>query len=526
MTDMTKSPTDTISRARSRTTRSSQHVLASGSATESISIGPIGALKYENARFLFLNHGVSGEQFRICLTCGSRVTGKPQAGHKTPYGRKCSGQLLRCMLGHELIGEALALHIEDGDGLEVPDDQIFHQTLSYAIVEGLSKALSIERRDLGVGVRHVNRGGRMRWEIMVLDNVPGGAGYVAQIMRPGALEKSLREALKIASCGNCPEESTCYACLRSMGNQSLHDRMKRGPVMHFLSALCDRVGGSLGVFGVDIGRWFRGADLQEALIATPTLTDVVAHQILELATRCDVTLVLGPTSDPRTLSWIDSWRTLWSPRVSLMTRPSEKAVLGVKRDEHWQIILGIAPSDLAHGTVHQGRLVQGEEATMARLHILKDAPRLTAGAALPAHMVPLAAGKKTSEAELFGYLFDGVVNEIEIEDPYLFEDRHERRLKAWFDLPRTQTRFRIATTQPDDIERRRQQQAMFDRIRSHYGKKHDIKVAYRNKRDMHDRNVRIAGERSARISLPKGLDFLDERGIVEKDTSITIVNIG
>ncbi len=122
-----------------------------------------------------------------------------------------------------------------------------------------------------MSVRHVNRGDRMRWEIMILDNVPGGAGYVAQIMRPGGLEKSLGEALKIASCGSCPEESTCYACLRSMGNQALHDKMQRGPAMRFIRAVCDRIGGASGVFGVDVDRWLRAPDVLETLIVIATL---------------------------------------------------------------------------------------------------------------------------------------------------------------------------------------------------------------------------------------------------------------
>ena len=149
MTDMTKGAAETISRAHSKAAKSSQHVLASGNATESVTIGPVRATKYENARFLFLNHGSRGEQLQICLSCGSQVTGKSQGSHKTPYGRKCSGQILWCMLGHVLIGEALALQIDDADGLEVPNDQVFHQTLSYALAEGVSKALRSSDEILG-----------------------------------------------------------------------------------------------------------------------------------------------------------------------------------------------------------------------------------------------------------------------------------------------------------------------------------------------------------------------------------------
>lgn len=224
-------------------------------------------------------------------------------------------------------------------------------------------------------------------------------------------------------------------------------------------------------------------------------------------------------------AWIDAWRALWSSRVRLLMGVAEKASLGVKRAEDWQIIFNVAPSDVAYGTIHEGRLVGGGEAAALRSELLEDSSPLREGAALPAHMIPLSAGRKTSEKELFGHLFDGVVDKIEIEDPYLFEDRHEHRLAAWLDLPKTQARFLIATTQPEDLERKRQQQAMFARIKARYGQKHSIHVAYRNKRDMHDRNVIVIGEQSARISLPKGLDFIDKDGVVDKDTSVTIVNV-
>jgi hypothetical protein len=523
MTDMTTNPGDAVARARIKQTRSSQHVLDPGEVTDSAELGPVRVSKFEQARFLFLNHGDPGEQFRICLSCGARVSGKTKGSHKTVYGRSCDGQICRCMLGHELIGEALAIQIDDGDGLVVPDDQVFHQTLSYALVEGISKALSIERRDLGVSVRRVSRSGQMRWEILVLDNVPGGAGYVAQIMRSRQLEASIREAAKIVDCGNCPEESTCYSCLRSMNNQSLHDKMQRGPVRRFLLALCERMQGNSRIFGLDVERWMRPQGLQEVFLAVPTLSDVVANRILIAGNVCDTTVVVGKSLNPELASWIDAWRKVWSGRVKVMEGNVDRATLGLKRDGIWQLVTDASTSDLSHGVLHEGLLIEGEDATRLRSEILKNAESLRLGKGLPAFLIPLEAGSATSEKELFGHLFEDVVEHVTIEDPYLFEARHEARLKSWLELPKTQTRFVIETAQPDEINLRRQQQEMFVRVKAKFGQKHEIKVAFRNKREMHDRNVRIVGQHGSRVSLPKGLDFINERGIVEKSTSITIV---
>jgi hypothetical protein len=427
------------------------------------------------------------------------------------------------MIGHELIGEALALQIDDTDGLLVPDDHVFYSTLSFALVEGISKAMAIERRDLGVNVRRVNREGGTRWEVMIVDNVPGGAGYVAQIMRGDGLQRSFREAAKIASCGNCPEESTCYACLRTMGNQALHDKMQRGPVLRFLEAICDRLVGEAGVFGVNIDAWLQKADIEEVVLGVPTLTDTVAHRILELGARCDVTVFINAGQSVAAAAWIDAWRAVWSKKVRIKEGPVPEALIATRAASNWRLIRGVTEADLADGLIQQGRMIEGDAAEAYLTALRKASTLLSKGRALPAYLIPLERGQRTSEKELFGYLFEGIVDSMTIEDPYLFEAIHERRLCAWLDLPQTQSRVVVETVRPDAVDKRRLQESMLGRLKAKYGEKHDVVFRFRQKRDMHDRNVTIRGAQSARISLPKGLDFIDEKGVVNVATSVTIV---
>jgi hypothetical protein len=112
----------------------------------------------------------------------------------------------------------------------------------YALLEGISSALSIERNDLGGQVRRIARDGVPVWEILIIDNVPGGAGYISQLLRETNLRNAIAAAIRITRC-DCAPDSSCYGCLRNMWNQDFHHLMQRGPVLAFLEALHDRING-------------------------------------------------------------------------------------------------------------------------------------------------------------------------------------------------------------------------------------------------------------------------------------------
>lgn len=525
LADMTRASNEIVARGRREVAKVVQHVISATGESEVLQIGPIRARKFEKAEFLFVNHGKPPELFRICLTCGVRVRGK-STDHKTAYGKKCVGTLTRCFLGHHLVGEALSLEFMAEDGLQAPDDNVFYQTLAHAIVEGVSKALSIERRDLGTNVRRVNRDGHLIWEILVLDNVPGGAGYVAQILQGDGLKRSFREAEKIASCSNCPEESTCYACLRTMSNQAIHDQMQRGPVKRFLAAVCERVGGNAAVFGVNVDSWLQQRDIEEAMIAVPVMTDAIAFRVLELGNRTKVTVVVGDELTPEQRIWLDTWRTVWPKTVRLSQWSGREAVVGVNDGRAWKLVRGVASWELGRGDLEQGILLEDHAAAAYRSTVLRDSRDLGIGSAYAAISLPLLAGTRTDEKELFGHIFDNVTHQLTIADPYLFEPRHEKRLCAWLDLPKTQVRCIIETRRPKEAADFRQQDAMFARLHRRYDGKHKITVRYKPNKEMHDRDVTISGEMgTVRISLPKGLDFISSDGVVEKNTSATIINV-
>lgn len=106
----------------------------------------------------------------------------------------------------------------------------------YAILEGLSKELDIERTDIK-GCLH-----RVKWagsglpiySLILYDAVAGGAGHVRRIVTEGGevFEQVLRRAFRIVN--ECRCEPSCYSCIRNYYNQKIHDQLDRRKAAEFL----------------------------------------------------------------------------------------------------------------------------------------------------------------------------------------------------------------------------------------------------------------------------------------------------
>lgn len=104
-------------------------------------------------------------------------------------------------------------------------------TLGYALLEGLARTLQVERMDLDTVIAGDS--------LLLFDNVPGGAGYVKNMVYPDKLEKILKAALRVVSSDCCSEETTCPNCLRNYYNQYHHKVMKRKYAREILTSLLD-----------------------------------------------------------------------------------------------------------------------------------------------------------------------------------------------------------------------------------------------------------------------------------------------
>jgi hypothetical protein len=203
-----------------------------------VNMGNVAMLTKASPGYLIvLCEGRKGEGFQVCRTCGAGFATRLKSknpSHKTPYGRECSGQLDRVALGHEFLTDVVKMQFH-GSPLRGADESTwFAYSLAYALLEGSAEVLEVPSTDLSVTVKESEASAGIP-QIILYDNVPGGAGLVARLEEEGAFRQCLQEAHRRVSgiCG-CGENTSCNGCLRSYTNQFAHARLTRGPVAKYL----------------------------------------------------------------------------------------------------------------------------------------------------------------------------------------------------------------------------------------------------------------------------------------------------
>ncbi len=170
--------------------------------------------------------------FYMCPVCGYSDIVKH--GLKTPQTLKphnnykqynCVNDTLEYIrLGHKFETDVARFTIPM---LDSTDKVSYPQALSflYAFLEGVSIALGIERTDID-GVLELNLD-MQSYDILLYDNVPGGAGHVKRLLSKDAIVSSLKAGLDKVSKECCDENTSCYNCLRNYYNQSYHNKLVR-----------------------------------------------------------------------------------------------------------------------------------------------------------------------------------------------------------------------------------------------------------------------------------------------------------
>ena len=143
------------------------------------------------------------------------------------------GILEHVALGHEFVTDVLKMQFHLKPPGEI-DSLWFSYSLSYALLEGASEVLEVPTNDLSSTVAHAE--GLLVPEIIIYDNVPGGAGLVARLEEEPVLKACISMALKRVS-GKCGCDTSCYGCLRGFRNQFAHQNLRRVPVMEYLDLL-------------------------------------------------------------------------------------------------------------------------------------------------------------------------------------------------------------------------------------------------------------------------------------------------
>lgn len=186
--------------------------------------------------------------FHMCPICGysdivKRGPRTPRVlkKHKNYKQYDCSNDTLEYIrLGHKFETDVARFTIPMLDSV---DKVSLPQALSflYAFLEGVSIALGIERTDID-GVLELNLD-MQSFDVLLYDNVPGGAGHVKRLLSKDAVVSSLKAGLDKVSKTCCDENTSCYNCLRNYYNQAYHNKLVRRLAMDIIKRLLFEIDG-------------------------------------------------------------------------------------------------------------------------------------------------------------------------------------------------------------------------------------------------------------------------------------------
>jgi ATP-dependent helicase YprA (DUF1998 family) len=287
----------------------------------------------KGGNFFLANQGSYGKDkgfdkkgFAICTSCGRDLTdllpkeqkkSKSKKGNSKKFpisqklssinhthprtGKQCSDQHTFIHLGHEFRSDLLKIVFDPrtkptllfGSDIEHQDDgEIFTdannrnrglefwRSLTYALLAAAAQVIDVPRSELdGLFAPRSDK----RADIIIYDNVPGGAGYSRRIAEK--FDEVLQRAEKIVS--SCTCETSCYDCLQSYSNQPFHNQLNRNLVADFLKPIVEQVSpdeelqnfapnaNRVNLFQIDLPALCRMAG-SDSIIYLPSLSDELA----------------------------------------------------------------------------------------------------------------------------------------------------------------------------------------------------------------------------------------------------------
>jgi hypothetical protein len=513
-----------------------------------------------DGKLLYVNEGRSSRGYKICFTCGSVMADKDKVCKANYKGKKCSGSRIEVVaLGHVQQTDTLHIRFEPKPDVPIPspDNSSFWLSLMYALINGASRALQIERRDIG-GVLYPRQTPDGKWEqnIVLYDDVPGGAGHVKQISQE--FLAVFDEALVILNCTDCDPETSCTHCLRDYSNQVFYDLLKRHEALRFLESVRTDFISSTGaddktgaVIALNLPHWlmrqventheqvYIAADevsLKSPFGTSRTWTDILADLIQR---GVETTLFIGrfevKRHNPTILSIAQHLRLLMKrglnlywidqlPEWQIIIDPNNKSncrAIKASQKEGFYLDDKIGASGL-DTTIHISEVFNALDSLQSTRHIKVSDDELMMPANIRVININNYEHKNTNEADLFGDIFTNPIKSLIVNDPYLVDsERILNRLGAYVDLA-----IKYGVLESIIIYTRRAGQrgiqgspADQDRAFTKLEKIADceIKRVFDQKKVEHDRYVsieRVDGSK-ARIMIGKGLDFIHSDGSVD-----------
>ena len=184
---------------------------------ESKNIAGVNVTPATPGTLVILCEGRKRNSFYICRACGTQSADR-KIPHKTPWGSTCRTPPRPFSLGHELETDVVCLHFPN------LCDEWESYSVAYAMLLGAADRLGVPDNDLNVTI--TGGKGKDEYAVVLYDNVPGGAGLVAQLEKEDVFCDILKSAEARVQ-GQCGCDSSCYGCLRSYRNQFAHADLNR-----------------------------------------------------------------------------------------------------------------------------------------------------------------------------------------------------------------------------------------------------------------------------------------------------------
>jgi hypothetical protein len=235
-----------------------------------LSIVQGGKFFLSNQGHLDKGKGIKNKGFPLCKFCGrdlsnclsdgekekkSRRKTSKDISHTHPItGNECKGRYEETHLGHEFRSDLIKIRFASklkppslyakvahfNNGGEITSDGTtennhtgldFWRSITYALLAGSAQIIDVPRSELDGLFRPLENG---ETEIVIYDNVPGGAGYSKRIAQyfPEILTRTY-ELMESCTCS-----SSCYDCLRTYTNQLFHHQLDRTLILDFLKQIC------------------------------------------------------------------------------------------------------------------------------------------------------------------------------------------------------------------------------------------------------------------------------------------------
>ena len=176
--------------------------------------------------------------YHVCSFCGY-ADENDFTEHHNSRGLVCtnkSGNNREYRLSHTFRTDVAKITFFTADAL---NKNKMHSVM-FALLEGISKELGVERTDIKGTLHQVSWDGAQNpiYSIILYDGVAGGAGHVRRIVtEDGAVFKQIiNAAIRISDSCRC--DKSCYQCLRNYYNQKLHDVLDRHLAADFLKKWC------------------------------------------------------------------------------------------------------------------------------------------------------------------------------------------------------------------------------------------------------------------------------------------------